>query len=232
MIRCVPARLLLAAALQLAACPLARAESAAPADVRVTVAPVVKERMSGVAWRAMTAECNRIWAAEGIALEWSDRATGARLVLPLTFDDGEVRKLDSRRDNALGITLFAGRSRRIVVSVARAREVIALRRGIADSDDAMTLDIAMGVLLGRVVAHEIGHALLLTTSHSIHGLMRAQFDAHDLRPSLQGQFALSPSDRDRLAVRFSNEPIPAQLALADVTWMDVPTAPSLPRAPR
>jgi hypothetical protein len=152
--------------------------------------------------------------------------------VPLAFDDREVRKHDSSRDSALGITLFAGRSRRIVVSVARAREIIGLRRGIASSDDAVTLDIAMGMLLGRVVAHEIGHALLLTTSHSTHGLMRAQYDTLDLRPTVQGQFALMRSDRERLAIRFSNEPTPAQLALAEVTWMDVPPAPSRPRGPR
>jgi hypothetical protein len=232
MTRRVPARLLLAAVLLFAACPPARAESAAPTDVRIKIAPVVKEKMSGVAWRAMTEECNRIWAAEEIALEWSDWSAGARVVVPLVFDAREVQKHDSKRDSALGVTLFAGRSRRIVVSVARAREIIGLRRGLASSEDAMTLDVAMGILLGRVVAHEIGHALLLTTSHSTHGLMRAQYDSLDLRPSLQGQFALSRSDRERLAVRFSNEPTPAQLALAEVTWMDVPPAPSRTRAPR
>jgi hypothetical protein len=217
---------------QLATCQPARAEAPPPATVRVALAPVIVDRMSGVAWRAMTEECTRIWATEGIALDWSEPAAGASVVLPIVFDDREMRKHGSKRDNTFGITLFAGHSRRIIVSIGQAREVVGLRRAFADSDDAMTLDIALGVMLGRVVAHEIGHALLLTTRHAPDGLMRARFDTRDLRPAVPGQFALSPSDRERLAMRFSNEPTPAQLALAEVTWMDAPPAPSRPLAQR
>jgi len=227
----LPVHLLLAALVQLVTCQPARAEATPPATVRVALAPVTVDRMNGIAWRAMTEECTRIWADEGIALDWSESA-GARVVLPLVFDDREMRKYASNGDNAFGITLFAGRSRRIVVSIAQAREAIGLRRGFADTGDAMTLDVAVGLMLGRVVAHEIGHALLLTVRHSTHGLMRAHFDSRDLRPAVQGQFALSPSDRERLAVRFSNEPTAAQLAMAEVTWMDAPPAPSRPRAQR
>jgi hypothetical protein len=116
-----------------------------------------------------------------------------------------------------------------------------------------TLDFALGVLLGRVIAHEIGHAILLTTRHSPDGLMRAQYGAADVQPAPGGQFALSRSERERLAVRFSNLPAPVQMAeatpavaaavprtvaasggtaLADVTWTDVPPAPVRLRAPR
>jgi hypothetical protein len=230
MIRRVPACLLLAVALSLSAGAVARADTDVRPVVRVALAPAMTGGISGVAWRAMTDECTRIWALEGVTLHWS-RSTGARVVLPIVFDDRELEKHDTR-DSALGLTLFAGRSLRIVVSLARARQVVALRRGLADADDGMMLDVAMGVLLGRVVAHEIGHALLLTTRHSTHGLMRAEFDTFDIRPDLDGRFALSRSERERLAIRFSNEPTPAQLALADVTWMDVPPVPSRPRARR
>jgi hypothetical protein len=92
------------------------------------------------------------------------------------------------------VTLFEGRSQRIVVSPARARQVVARRHGLADSEDATALDIAMGRVLGRVVAHEIGHALLLTTRHADDGLMRARLDSNDVRPPHDGQFALSATD--------------------------------------
>ena len=165
MIRRVPARFLTAVVLLLAACPVARGETAAAPVITVALAPEVKDRISGVAWRAMTDECNRIWAREGIALTWSGAGAGAHVVLPLVFDDREVRKHDPKQEDALGVTVFVGRAQRILVSTARARRVISFRHGLADSDDAMTLDIAMGTLLGRVVAHEIGHAVLLTTRH-------------------------------------------------------------------
>ena len=233
------ARRLLAAAMMLAAAQFARAETAAR-PVHVALAPVVKGALSGVAWRALTHECDGIWAREGIALTWSGKDTRAHVVLPLLFDDREIGKHDPKGEDALGVTAFVGRSQQIVVSVARARRILEQRRGLADTSDGTTLDIALGVLLGRVVAHEIGHALLLTTRHSSDGLMRAQYGAGDVRPAVVGQFALSASERDRLAVRFSNMPAPVQLAdatpvvapLADVTWTVVPSAPALLRAPR
>jgi len=246
------ARLLLAAAMTLATGQLARAETAVR-PIRVALAPTVRGALSGIAWRALTQECGDIWAREGIALTWAGADAGAHVVLPLVFDDREIGKHDPKGEDALGVTVFEGRSLRILVSVARARRVNELRRGFADSRDSTTLDFALGVLLGRVIAHEVGHALLLTTRHSTDGLMRAQYGATDVRPDMGGQFALSLRERDRLAVRFSNLPAPVQLAeaapvaaadgpravaasrgtaLADLTWTDVPPAPVRLRAPR
>ena len=227
----LPARLLLAALFTLAIGLPAGAQVAEPRPIRVTLAPVEKDMMSGIAWRAMTQECNAIWAREGIAVTWSNTETAADVRLPLLFDDREVRKHDPKGEAALGVTLFAGRSQQMLVSIARARHVIERRQGFADSSDATTLDIALGVLLGRVIAHEIGHALLLTTRHSNNGLMRAEYDAGDVRPADGGQFALARHERDRLAVRFSNMPSPPQVALAGFTWRDAP-APSPLRAQR
>jgi hypothetical protein len=181
----------------------------------------------------MTAECSRIWAPEGIALTWGGSNADADLVLPLVFDQREVRKHDRKDGDAFGVTLFFGRSQRIVVSVARAHDVVGQRHGLADSSDGMALDIALGTLLGRVVAHEIGHALLLTTTHAASGLMHPHIDAADLRPSLEGQFALSLPDRDRLSTRFTNWNPSAQRATdAAFTWSEAPPAPSRLRAQR
>lgn len=198
------AHFLIAALLQLAACSLVCAGANAQPAIRVALVPKAAQELSGIAWRALTEECTAIWAREGIALSWSGATPDADVVLPLIFDDREVRRHDHGSDDAFGVTLFHGRSQRIVVSTGRAREVVALRRGLADSSDAMALDVAMGRLLGRVVAHEIGHALLLTTVHAAAGLMHPRLDATDLRPALDGQFALSDQDRGRLAIRFSN----------------------------
>ena len=221
---------LLLAVLQFAACAGAAAEQA-DRPVRLALDARFVEHMSGVAWRSMTQESTEIWAREGIALSWSGPSAGADLVLSVVFDDRAVRKHDSRREDAFGVTLFAGRDQRILVSITRAREVVARRSGLADSSDAMTLDIAMGVVMGRVVAHEIGHALLLTLSHATHGLMNSRIETADLRPLPAAELALLPPDRHRLTVRFSNRPAPVQVANASFTWTDVPPAPS-PRLAR
>ena len=227
----VPARLLFAAVLPLAASQLVRAETAPRPVIRVALAPVIVDRMSGIAWRAMTEECDGIWAREGIALTWSGASTGADVVLPLVFDHRELKKHDPKAGDAFGVTIFAGRSQRILISAARARDVVGQRRGMADSGDSTTLDIAMGTLLGRVVAHEIGHALLLTKAHTAGGLMNPSLEAADVRLSPGSRYALSAPDRTRLAVRFSNAPR-GTAALASFTWTDVPAAPSPRRAPR
>jgi hypothetical protein len=226
----VPARLLLPAVLLLACGQLARADSSRQA-IRVALAPQMVDTLSGVAWKALTAECTEIWAREGVQLTWSGATDGADVVLPLVFNHREVRKHDHKGGDAFGVTLFSGHSRSIVVSIDRARDVIAQRRGLADSSDAMTLDIVTGRLLARVVAHEIGHALLLTLTHAAEGLMRARLDTGDLGPGLDGDFALAAPDRGRLAMRFSNHR-PPEVARATVTWTDAPPAPSRPRAPR
>ena len=85
----------------------------------------------------------------------------------------------------------------------------------------MTLDIAHGRLLGRVLAHEVGHALLLTLNHSTHGLMSPQLEQRTVAPLGAAQFALSASDRERLATRFSNTE--AQLACRRVGTAPAPS---------
>ena len=48
----------------------------------------------------------------------------------------------------------------------------------------------LGVVLGRAVAHEIGHFLLNTAAHSRRGLMRARIDPHDFVDLRRGGFGL------------------------------------------
>jgi len=55
-------------------------------------------------------------------------------------------------------------------------------------------EIDAAVLLGRSVAHEIGHLLLGTTAHSVRGLMRAQWTVADVRRHASGDWALTTED--------------------------------------
>ena len=50
------------------------------------------------------------------------------------------------------------------------------------------------LLLGRAIAHEVGHLLLGTNAHSIRGLMRAQWTAADLRRHASTDWALTTED--------------------------------------
>ena len=205
----VPARSLLVALSWLAAFgPAAQAQPRSRPVVRVRVTTVIKDPVSGLAWNALTEECARIWSAEGVEISWGEGDAGspaADVTVPLVLDDRELQKYDpSRRKDAFGITLFAGRTQRVLVSSARVRELIAARRKLADSDDSTVRDLAAGRLLGRVVAHELGHVLLLTRQHAPEGLMSPSLTGRSLGPFEPANFALSTVERQRIATRFSN----------------------------
>jgi len=56
-------------------------------------------------------------------------------------------------------------------------------------------------VLGRAIAHELGHYLLGTMSHTSHGLMRMAFDARDVWASDRRAFRLDPSQLTTLEAR-------------------------------
>ena len=190
------------------------------------------------------------------ASTWLGSATAtsdADVTLPVVFHDRELRKHDPKDGEAFGVTLFAGRSQRILVSAPRARLVVAAHRGLADSGDAMTLDIAHGRLLGRVVAHEVGHALLLTLRHST---ARAHEPAARTAQPWRRSARRSSRSRPRIAnawrrgsrtprrpscvpTRRGRRRVPVRQAapagdatITPITWVDAPPAPSRLRAPR
>jgi hypothetical protein len=229
MTRRLTVRLLSTVAVMLIACHLGRAEAAARSSIRVALDTVTVDVLSRIAWQAMTRECSGIWAREGVELLWP--AAGApmapaRVVLPVVFDDHELSSHESQKGAALGVTLSIGRSQRIVVSAPRAERMIAARDGLARPSNVLQRENAIGVLMGRVVAHEIGHALLSGVGHAARGLMRAQFDVGELQPALHGEFALSDAGRRELEARFWDTAPPDPLAQSAFTWKDAPPAPS------
>ena len=57
------------------------------------------------------------------------------------------------------------------------------------------------MLLGRALAHEIGHYLLDTHTHARHGLMRPQFDALEFTDLRDGTFVLDRTASEWLKSR-------------------------------
>jgi hypothetical protein len=199
---------LVSAALPL--CVLGGTAAAQPLDhasVHVRITTVVKDHVSGLAWVAMKAECQRIWLAEGVAVTWDaqdPQASRPDLQVPLVVDDVELRKHAPAHAAAFGVTVFAGRTQRVLVSIPRIRDMLSTRGRLADRGDSMAFDAIIGRVLGRVVAHEIGHVLLLSTWHATTGLMSPSLGTHDMGPALPAFYGLSAPDRARLAIRFAN----------------------------
>jgi hypothetical protein len=59
-------------------------------------------------------------------------------------------------------------------------------------------DLTLGRVLGRALAHEIGHFLLRSRDHSVVGLMRARQPVSDLLAPDRRHFGLSASELTRL----------------------------------
>jgi hypothetical protein len=87
-----------------------------------------------------------------------------------------------------------------------------------------------GVLLGRSIAHELGHLLMGTTEHSAHGLMRARWDPREVERNLQRDWVLSPGEGTRmrrgLEARARRSRVPAMVIAADGEVALLPAGPS------
>jgi hypothetical protein len=101
-----------------------------------------------------------------------------------------------------------------------------------DRVDAMALaaGVDRGELLGRAMAHEVGHLLLGSVDHAPHGLMRATWRIDELRRELPLDWVFSRAEatemRLRLAARVDDRPV-VESIMADVhllSALDDPTA--------
>ena len=63
--------------------------------------------------------------------------------------------------------------------------------------------VSTGDLLGCVVAHELGHLLLGTASHSANGLMSAVWQDPELQLAAHGDLHFTRNEADRMRVRYA-----------------------------
>jgi hypothetical protein len=86
-----------------------------------------------------------------------------------------------------------------IASITGARRIIDESRRFQPADLPAMHDRRMGVVLGRAVAHEIGHYLLRTNTHATNGLMRARIHAHELADLRRGTFRLDKAAAAHMA---------------------------------
>jgi hypothetical protein len=56
-------------------------------------------------------------------------------------------------------------------------------------------------LLGRTIAHELGHLLLATNTHGSHGLMRAAWSAAEVSGDRDSDWTFAPADAEAIRLR-------------------------------
>jgi hypothetical protein len=175
--------------------------SAAPADRAIAPTRICATFLSQVGAhsldvRTMEREVNQIWAPYGVSIEG--------LVEPCkTPGDGpmlkvRVRKIDEVRPvgiprGTLGNIYFvAGKPTPLIDLWAdEAIKVmggshLTLNQGLSDP----RVRVEMGRLLGRSLAHEVGHYLLGSRVHTEEGLMRRSYAQKDGKTKTRGCFAL------------------------------------------
>jgi hypothetical protein len=75
--------------------------------------------------------------------------------------------------------------------------------------DAVERSQRLGDVLGPVIAHEIGHILLGSTTHSRTGLMRPGWTSDDLRHASPWTWRFAPEETQRMRERLQSSADPA-----------------------
>ena len=152
-----------------------------------------------LAARVMKDEATRIWAREGVHLAWpaSESAVpaGAPLIrITLIGKEGGPQR--TQEEYILGDFLPAEGRIRISVPAA-SRSAVAATAATRRPRENYEYPLALGYVLGRVLAHEVGHALL-GRPHSATGLMEASFEPAAMADSRSVRFRLNETDAARL----------------------------------
>lgn len=159
-------------------------------EILVTAAP----SLPGTARTSMMNEAAAIWRNHGVAIDWLP----ATAIRPVSHGRLRVLVVERRQPTASPSQPFTvGELVRppnghamAIMSIDSAQRLMASVRGRAGYDLVAIDHRRLGMVLGRALAHEIGHYLLETHTHARHGLMRPQFDALEFTDLREGVFAL------------------------------------------
>lgn len=174
---CVAAAVLLAgprdATINAASVPAARL------DVLLTVAPDLPPQSRG----ALLVEAARIWRRERVELHWAVPRGGIEApsapIRVLVIARSEAAATRDVRWPVAELLPHTGARALAIASIGAAQRVIREAARFRLLELPALTEHRLGLVLGRAVAHEIGHFLLATSTHAEQGLMRASVDAHE-----------------------------------------------------
>jgi hypothetical protein len=185
------------------------------ADKSTTELPAVlsvrlstSSELSPVSRQALIRETESIWRDARVELRWL--ADGADQEKQTAEQGRPLRIVVTRR-----VVNVAGHQRWTLGELLRFGDhgavamasITAALRIVEESPQSPLVDLPttyqykLGVVLGRAVAHEIGHYLLDSNSHSPYGLMRASIDAKEFADLRTGGFRLDRESQAYLATR-------------------------------
>lgn len=186
------------------------ASSAAPRpSLHINLAS--SQELSAVSTGALVAEVNAIWWNSNLSLVWRTVDVSEPLpAMPEAEDWLRVLVLARQKPGAeetsaltVGELVHTDGSRPLAIaSLTAARRIVDESMRFQRLEGLKDYDRRIGVVLGRAVAHEIGHYLLGPT-HASHGLMRANIDALEFADIRSRTFMLDEPGRASLIRRAS-----------------------------
>lgn len=187
------------AGLVFAAANASAARLSAPAsalNVCLVLAPALA--VGGRVEAAILAEMNAIWRPYGVAVRRTHEDSPSCDRLIAVRSDAEARPEDVSSDTALAWVPFVeGRARRVVFLRLRRARVLVDSLSPGTRPEAFT-DWLVARLVGRSLAHELGHVLLNSTHHTLSGLMRLRYRAIDVLRDPPSAYTLDDEQRERL----------------------------------
>ena len=165
-----------------------------PATTTLGLNLTIDANLSAFARAALVREATAIWRRAGVLLVWAPDSAGPRTtdrrlrVLVL-----ESRDADPPPAVAVAVAELLrpqGGHAVAIASIDRARHVVAETTSAGPLRPAQWNENLLGVVLGRALAHEIGHFLLGTATHAERGLMRPAFTANEFVDLRSGNFTL------------------------------------------
>jgi len=173
------------------------ASSARPARLPLHVLLTVSANLPSTSRQVLASEAERIWRSEGVEIEWkvpglaSESSDAPLRVMVVSRSQQAVR--DESQWPVAELLPEATPRALAIASIPSAQRVVdeASRTAVAERDTPA--DYRLGLVLGRAVAHEIGHFLLATGTHAERGLMRARIDSREFAAMKGDTFRL---DRD------------------------------------
>jgi len=183
------------------AVPHAAEKSDAEFPTVLSVRFTTSNELSAVSQRALINETESIWRDAHVQLRWiRDNSTDEGRPLRIVV----ARRVAAVTDNRWPVAelmRFEDRSAIALASISAALRIVEERPELPLVDLPAMRQYKLGVVLGRAVAHEIGHYLLQSNAHSPYGLMRASIDAREFADLRTGAFRLDRESQAYLAAR-------------------------------
>ncbi len=149
---------------------------------------------------AVLAETARIWQPMGITIDAAEDHQNScdRWILVKSALEAGPEDTAARRAIAW-VPFVEKRARRVVfVRMSHARTLVESFSSTNMRQPPAHTDALVAKLVGRSLAHELGHVLLNSQSHGKSGLMRADYGVDDALRDLPSSYTLSASELEGL----------------------------------